>query len=88
MYIFKLKCSFCRRSEDQISKLVAGPRVFIVAGPRLHICDQCVTIANSIMAENPPRTSVQQDSILKRMKERWSHLFRRAASSEASVVAP
>jgi ATP-dependent Clp protease ATP-binding subunit ClpX len=29
-----LKCSFCRKTEDEVSKLVAGPDVYI--------CDECV----------------------------------------------
>jgi ClpX C4-type zinc finger len=37
----QLRCSFCRKSENEISKLVAGPRVYI--------CDQCVAIASQIM---------------------------------------
>jgi len=36
-----LRCSFCRRHEDQVAKLVAGPRVYI--------CDRCVAIATEIM---------------------------------------
>ena len=37
----KLACSFCGKSAAEVSKLVAGPRVFI--------CDSCVTAANRIM---------------------------------------
>ena len=36
-----LRCSFCRRPEDEVAKLVAGPRVYI--------CDRCVAIATEIM---------------------------------------
>jgi hypothetical protein len=36
-----LRCSFCGRSEQEVSKLVAGPKVYI--------CDQCVELASSIM---------------------------------------
>jgi ATP-dependent Clp protease ATP-binding subunit ClpX len=36
-----LRCSFCRRSEDDVAKLVAGPRVYI--------CDHCVAIATEMM---------------------------------------
>jgi len=45
-----LNCSFCRKSENQVQKLVAGPGVYI--------CDECVAIASRIMAEagpNPPK---------------------------------
>jgi ATP-dependent Clp protease ATP-binding subunit ClpX len=37
----KLRCSFCGKSEDQVSKLVAGPKVYI--------CNECVAIAVRIM---------------------------------------
>ena len=32
-----LRCSFCNKSQQDIRKLIAGPRVFI--------CDECVAIA-------------------------------------------
>ncbi|MGV8122839.1 MAG: ClpX C4-type zinc finger protein [Candidatus Xenobiia bacterium LiM19] len=39
-----LHCSFCGKSEKEVSKLVAGPRVFI--------CDSCVAAAQRIMDDN------------------------------------
>ena len=36
-----LRCSFCRRREAEVEKLVAGPRVYI--------CDRCVAIAADLM---------------------------------------
>jgi hypothetical protein len=45
-----LNCSFCRKSENQVQKLVAGPGVYI--------CDECVGIASRIMevaGPNPPK---------------------------------
>lgn len=44
MPIRKLRCSFCGKSEDEVSKLVAGPKAYI--------CDECVAIAVRIMREN------------------------------------
>jgi ClpX C4-type zinc finger protein len=41
-----LACSFCGKNEDQVEKLVAGPRVYI--------CDRCVAIAVRLMGEPPP----------------------------------
>ena len=41
-----LTCTFCRRSENQVRKLVAGPGVYI--------CDQCVDTAQRIMRLEPP----------------------------------
>jgi ATP-dependent protease Clp ATPase subunit len=60
----QLRCSFCRKTESQVEKLVAGPRVFI--------CDACVAIATEIMNDphgenNPP---AGQRSV-------WRRLFHR-----------
>ena len=38
-----LYCSFCKKSQHEISKLIAGPRVFI--------CDECIEMCNEIIAE-------------------------------------
>ncbi|WP_370950102.1 ClpX C4-type zinc finger protein [Amycolatopsis sp. cg5] len=38
-------CSFCRKSNDEVGKLLAGPGVFI--------CDGCVDLAAKIMAGTP-----------------------------------
>jgi septum formation protein len=35
------KCSFCGKAQDQVAKLVAGPGV--------HICNECVGLCNDIM---------------------------------------
>ena len=40
-----LRCSFCKKSEDQIEKLVAGPNVYI--------CNECVAVAARLMLETP-----------------------------------
>lgn len=41
----RLRCSFCRKNETEVSKLVAGPRVYI--------CDACVTVASRLMEGDP-----------------------------------
>ena len=41
MFRRKLACSFCRRGEAEVAKLVAGPRVYI--------CDRCAKEALRIM---------------------------------------
>ncbi len=51
-----LRCSFCRKNEAEVSKLVAGPRVYI--------CDKCVAIASQIM--NDPRDDNQPHNQLPR----------------------
>jgi ATP-dependent protease Clp ATPase subunit len=44
----RLVCSFCGKKNDDVAKLVAGPRM-LGAGPRIYICDECVTVANRLM---------------------------------------
>ncbi|MFJ1756953.1 ClpX C4-type zinc finger protein [Kitasatospora sp. NPDC088134] len=39
-------CSFCGKDEQQIAKLISGPGV--------NICDECVDLAGSIVAEYRP----------------------------------
>jgi len=46
----KLRCSFCRKDESRVAKLVAGPRLMI---PRVYICDKCAREAIRIMDTSP-----------------------------------
>jgi hypothetical protein len=39
----KLRCSFCGKPETEVEKLIAGPGV--------HICDECVGLADAIIEE-------------------------------------
>jgi hypothetical protein len=45
-------CSFCRRGATVVNKLVAGPRMLLI-GPRVHICDQCIGVAQQIVTQSP-----------------------------------
>jgi ATP-dependent protease Clp ATPase subunit len=38
-----LKCSFCGKTHHQVTKIIAGPGVYI--------CDECVDLCNDIIAE-------------------------------------
>jgi ribosome-binding protein aMBF1 (putative translation factor) len=38
-----LSCSFCGKSQREVRKLVAGPKVYI--------CDECIKLCNDIVAE-------------------------------------
>ena len=40
----KVRCSFCHKSEDQVRKLIAGPK-------GAYICDECVDICAEIIEE-------------------------------------
>ncbi len=44
-----LSCTFCKKSEQQVRKLVAGPGVYI--------CDRCTERAYSIIQEGVPPSS-------------------------------
>ena len=39
-----LSCSFCGKSQRDVKKLIAGPKVFI--------CDECIGLCNDIIAED------------------------------------
>ena len=55
-----LVCSFCGKSQDEVRKLIAGPKVYI--------CDECIDLCNDIIAEE---TGVGQ-GMFRRLKFRWS----------------
>jgi ATP-dependent Clp protease ATP-binding subunit ClpX len=44
----QLACSFCGKSAAEVSKLVAGPKVYI--------CDACVAIASRIIDDSSGAT--------------------------------
>ena len=48
-----LRCSFCRRTDAEVDKLVAGPRVYI--------CDRCAAEAVRIMTEAAVRQRSAED---------------------------
>ena len=41
---FHLRCSFCGKEAIEVRKLITGPQV--------HICDECVTLCNEILAQD------------------------------------
>ena len=41
----KLACSFCGKSDKEVSRLIGGPKV--------HICDACVGACNRILEATP-----------------------------------
>jgi len=41
----RLRCTFCGKTDREVSKLIAGPAVFI--------CDACVGICNGILEATP-----------------------------------
>ena len=41
-----LRCSFCNKTQDQVRKLIAGPK-----GKNVYICDECIEICDEILEE-------------------------------------
>jgi len=46
-------CSFCRRSQDEVNRLIAGP-------DSTYICDECVHLCNEILAEDVPNSPEEE----------------------------
>ena len=46
-----LVCSFCGKSQKEVKKLIAGPTV--------HICDECIELCNDIIAEEAQKEDVR-----------------------------
>ena len=66
----QLRCSFCYKSERQVSKLVAGPRVYI--------CDGCVRLASRIIEGGSPDDQPPgvESSAWDRLRDRAHKLWR------------
>jgi ATP-dependent Clp protease ATP-binding subunit ClpX len=79
----QLACSFCGKSEAEVKKLVAGPKVFI--------CDQCVSVASQIMQDHnddqPPHAE-PPSSLLGRVLKRIVRAYRVSdRSSQCEAIA-
>ena len=53
-----LFCSFCGKSQHEVTKLIAGPSVYI--------CNECVDLCNDIMAQEP---EVSADAAKQKLKD-------------------
>ena len=81
----RLRCSFCGKSAAEVSKLVAGPRVYI--------CDACVAVASRLMEGDPHddgRPHTEGQSVWQRVSARARRLLRgegaRRVGSAAATV--
>lgn len=45
----KMRCSFCGKSQEQVARLIAGPKIVI--------CDECVGICTEIIKATPTPTN-------------------------------
>jgi ATP-dependent Clp protease ATP-binding subunit ClpX len=55
-----LSCSFCGKSQEQVRKLIAGPRVYI--------CDECIELCNEIIAEELEKGPLVKSPVPKPME--------------------
>ena len=53
---YKIRCSFCGKTEDQVRKLIAGP-------DGSYICDECVEICSEIIEEEGSRDRMSGSDI-------------------------
>ena len=49
-----IRCSFCGKTQDQVTRLIAGPGVYI--------CDQCVELCSEIMEDEMTQKAEQVDN--------------------------
>jgi len=43
-------CSFCRKPQSDVTKLISNPADY----PRAYICDECIAVCASILADDEP----------------------------------
>jgi ATP-dependent Clp protease ATP-binding subunit ClpX len=60
-----LRCSFCRKSQDAVHKLISSPDEH----PRTYICDECVAVCNSILEDSAPESPAALETALPRPVE-------------------
>lgn len=52
---FLSSCSFCGKSQDEVAKLIAGPDV--------HICDECIALCNDIIRDDEGMRAAQGEKL-------------------------
>ena len=53
-----LRCSFCNKTQDQVRKLIAGPK-----GKNVYICDECIELCGEILEEELGEQMDVQDEL-------------------------
>lgn len=77
----QLRCSFCGKKDAEVSKLVAGPRVYI--------CDVCVAVASRIMADGPHDDSQPpkvETKVWRKLSARARQFFRGGSARRVSSL--
>jgi len=55
-----LRCSFCHKTQDVVGKLISSPSDY----PRAYICDECISVCNSILEDDLPKRAYGSPSKL------------------------
>jgi len=76
-----LSCSFCHKSQDRVGKLISSPSDY----PRAYICDECITVCNSILEDDRSRPAVVSGTPVTD-REKHPLLDHRLASSLLTAV--
>ena len=80
---FHLRCSFCGKEAIEVRKLITGPQV--------HICDECVSLCNEILAQDG--AAGEAEAPLRRLKPKElkayldEHIIGQEAAKKAISVA-
>ena len=51
-----LFCSFCGKNQKEVTKLIAGPAVYI--------CDECIQLCSEIIEEETQKDSAEMENLL------------------------
>jgi hypothetical protein len=85
MRIGMMRCSFCRRPDAEVSKLVAGPWR-LLAG-RVYICDRCAAQTIAIMEQSGSGPAHRETMPIFRRILRRLHLSRPDNGRSLSAIA-
>lgn len=64
----KIRCSFCNKTQNQVSKLISGPN-------DAYICDECVAICADIIEEELEEVTLKNDTEINLLKPKEIHDF-------------
>ncbi len=64
----KIRCSFCNKTQDQVTKLISGPN-------GAYICDECVAICADILDEEMEEIPFGNENEINLLKPREIHEF-------------
>ena len=56
----KVKCSFCKKTEDQVRKLISGP-------DGVYICDECIGICAEIIRKKNSHSTGRKSIMTQRL---------------------